>query len=96
MYFCTNKTKNLYRQLSQNHDIEISVTGKDNTWLRIRGRITFDETHEAKVQAFEESTNLRKIYPKGADDEKSVTFYFTEAVATLFSFSEASKNIPLL
>ena len=96
LYFCTNKTKDVYKQLSRNPDIEISVMGNDRTWLRIRGRIAFDDSRKAKVQAFEESANLLKIYPKGADDEKCVTFYFTEAVATLFSFSEASKKIPLV
>jgi hypothetical protein len=39
--------------------------------------------------------DLLWIYPKGAADEPFVTFYFTEAIATLFSFSEAPKNIPL-
>jgi uncharacterized pyridoxamine 5'-phosphate oxidase family protein len=96
LYFCTNKTKDVYRQLSQNPEIEISDMGQDRTWLRIRGRIAFDDTHDAKVQAFEESPNLRKVYPKGADDDKFVTFYFTEAVATLYSFSDAPKNIQLL
>ncbi|HMK76229.1 MAG TPA: pyridoxamine 5'-phosphate oxidase family protein [Thermodesulfobacteriota bacterium] len=94
LYFCTNKTKDVYKQLKQNPDIEISDMG-NNVWLRIRGRIAFDETREAKAQAFEESSNLLRIYPKGADDETFVTFYFTEAVATLFSFTEAPKNIPL-
>jgi uncharacterized pyridoxamine 5'-phosphate oxidase family protein len=94
LYFCTNKTKDVYKQLKKNPDIEISDMG-NNVWLRIRGRIAFDETREAKVQAFEESPNLLRIYPKGADDETFVTFYFTEAVATLFSFTEAPKNIPL-
>ena len=94
LYFCTNKTKDVYKQLKKNPDIEISDMG-DNVWLRIRGRIAFDETREAKAQAFEESANLLRIYPKGADDETFVTFYFTEAVATLFSFTEAPKNIPL-
>ena len=96
VYFCTNKTKDVYKQLSQNPEIEISDMGNDGTWLRIRGRIAFDETREAKAQAFEESANLLKIYPKGVDDETFVTFYFAEAVATLFSFTEAPKNIPLL
>ena len=94
LYFCTNKTKDVYKQLKQSPDIEISDMG-NNVWLRIRGRIAFDETREAKAQAFEESPNLLKIYPKGADDETFVTFYFTEAVATLYSFTEAPKNIPL-
>ena len=96
LYFCTNKTKDVYRQLSQNPEIEISDMGQDGTWLRIRGRIVFDDTRDAKAQAFEESANLLRIYPKGADDETFVTFFFTEAVATLFSFSEAPKKIPLL
>lgn len=94
LYFCTNKTKDVYKQLKKNPDIEISDMG-NNVWLRIRGRIAFDETREAKAQAFEQSPNLLRIYPKGADDETFVTFYFTEAVATLFSFTEAPKNIPL-
>jgi uncharacterized pyridoxamine 5'-phosphate oxidase family protein len=96
LYFCTNKTKEVYSQLKQNPDIEISVMGSDgSTWLRVRGRIAFDETREAKVQAFDESANLLRIYPKGADDEVFVTFYFTEAVATAFSFTAAPKNVPL-
>ena len=96
LYFCTNKTKDVYKQLKQNPDIEISDMGSDgNTWMRVRGRIIFDETREAKAKAFEQMPDLLRIYPKGADDELFVTFYFTEAVATLFSFSEAPKNIPL-
>ena len=94
--FCTNKTKDVYRQLSQNPEIEISDMGNDSTWLRIRGRIAFDDTRDAKAQAFKESARLLQIYPKGADDETFVTFYFTEAVATLYSFSGAPKKIPLL
>lgn len=97
LYFCTNKTKDVYKQLKKNPEIEISDMGKgNNVWLRIRGSIAFDENREAKAQAFEESANLLRIYPKGADDETFVTFYFTEAVATLFSFTEAPKHIPLL
>ncbi len=96
MYFCTNKTKEVYRQLVSNPEIEISDMGSDMTWLRIRGRIAFDESRDARVQAFAESANLLKVYPKGADDETFVTFYFTEAVATLFSFTAAPKNIPLV
>jgi uncharacterized pyridoxamine 5'-phosphate oxidase family protein len=95
LYFCTNKTKEVYKQLKQNPDIEISDMGVNSTWLRIRGRIAFDETREAKVKAFEHMPDLLKIYPKGADDELFVTFYFTEAVATLYSFKEKPKNIPL-
>lgn len=96
LYFCTNTTKEVYKQMSRNPEIEISDMGSDGTWMRVRGRIAFDDTREAKAQAFTESENLLKIYPKGADDETFVTFYFTEAVATLFSFTAAPKSIPLV
>ncbi len=95
LYLATNKTKEVYMQLEQNPDIEISVMGSDRTWLRIRGKIAFDNTHEAKAQAFEVMPALLDLYPKGADDEIFVTFYFTEAVATLYSFKASPKNIPL-
>jgi uncharacterized pyridoxamine 5'-phosphate oxidase family protein len=94
LYFCTNTTKDVYKQLKKNPNIEISDMGKD-TWLRISGKIAFDETREAKAQAFEEMPALSMIYPKGADDEQFVTFYFTEAEAKLFSFSAEPKIIPL-
>lgn len=95
LYFCTNKTKDVYKQLVQNPDIEISSMGANGAWLRVRGRIAFDETREAKAQVFIESPDLLKKYSKGADDEIFVTFYFSEAVATLFSFTESPKIVPL-
>ena len=96
LYLCTSKSKDVYRQMVQNPDIEISVMGADNTWLRIRGRIAFDDSRKAKAQAFEESPRLLNIYTKGADDENFVTFFFTEAVATLYSFDEGPKTLPLI
>jgi uncharacterized pyridoxamine 5'-phosphate oxidase family protein len=54
LYFCTNKTKDVYKQLKQNPDIEISHMASNATWLRIRGRIAFDETREAKAKVFEQ------------------------------------------
>jgi len=96
LYFCTNKTKDVYRQLVASPEIEISDKGSYDTWLRIRGRVEFDDSREAKAQAFDEAPNLLRIYPKGADDETFVTFYFVDARATLFSFSQASKALPLL
>jgi len=95
LYFCTNKTKDVYKQLVKNPDIEISGMGADGTWLRIRGKIAFDESRDAKVQAFAEAPNLLKLYTKGADDEIFVTFYFTEAQATLYSFTGAPTSLPL-
>jgi len=95
LYFCTNKTKDVYKQMVKNPDVEISSLGTDGKWVRLRGKVVFDDSREAKVQAFKESDMLLQIYPKGADDETFVTFYLTDAQATLYSFTDAPQNIPL-
>ncbi|HPP05800.1 MAG TPA: pyridoxamine 5'-phosphate oxidase family protein [Syntrophorhabdaceae bacterium] len=97
LYFCTNKTKEVYRNLIENPSTEICAVGKDGmTWLRIRGIVEFDESKEAKAQVFKEAPQLLKIYPKGADDEIFVTFYFKEAEAKLFSMGANPKDIDLI
>ncbi len=70
LYFCTNKTKDVYKQMSQNPEVEISDMGSDGTWLRIRGRIAFDapRTQRSRPRGIREPS---QIYPKGADDEPS-------------------------
>ena len=35
LYFCTNKSKDVYKQMFQNPDVEISSMGTDGTWLRV-------------------------------------------------------------
>ena len=95
LYLCTNKTKDVFKQLVKYPNVEISGMGAEGTWLRITGKVAVDDSREAKVQAFEVAPNLLQIYTKGADDETFVTFYFTEAKATLYSFREGPKNLPL-
>jgi uncharacterized pyridoxamine 5'-phosphate oxidase family protein len=95
LYMCTNKTKDVYKQMVKCPNVEISGMGSDGTWLRVCGKVAMDDSREAKAQAFEVAPNLLQIYPKGADDPIYVTFYFTEATATLYSFKDAPKTIPL-
>ena len=96
LYICTNKTKDVFKQMQKNPEVEISDMGTEGTWLRIRGKVAVDDSREAKAQAFKEAPTLLQIYPKGADDETYVTLYFTEAVATLYSFTGAPSTIPLI
>ena len=96
LYMCTGKQKDVYKQMKENPGIEISAMGPEGTWLRVRGDVVFDDSRETKMQAFEEAPMLLQIYPKGADDENYVTFYLSEAKATLYSFAEAPKELPLI
>ena len=95
-YMCTNKTKDVYKQMVKCPNVELSAMGTDGTWLRVCGKVAFDDSREAKAQAFQASAMLLQLYPKGAEDEIFVTFYFTEAKATLYSFQGGPKEIPLI
>lgn len=95
LYMCTNKTKDVFKQMVKNPDVELSAMGPEGTWLRVRGTVAVDDSKEAKVQAFKEAPMLLQIYPKGAEDENYVTLYFTKAEATLYSFNNPPKNLPL-
>ena len=94
LYFCTNKTKDVYKQLKQSPDIEISDMGSNSTWLRIRGRIAFDETREAKVKAFEHMPDLLKIYPKGADDELVCDLLLYRGSSHIILFQREAEEYP--
>jgi uncharacterized pyridoxamine 5'-phosphate oxidase family protein len=96
VYFCTNNTKDVYKQMVKNPGVEVSAMGPDGTWLRLSGKAVFDATHEAKAQVFEVNPGLLRAYPKGADDETFLTFYLTDTKATLYSFTAAPKVIPLI
>ncbi|MDW8001419.1 MAG: pyridoxamine 5'-phosphate oxidase family protein [Deltaproteobacteria bacterium] len=53
LYFCTNKKKEVYRDLKENPQIEVCALSKDTKkWIRIRGEVIFDESEEAKAQVF--------------------------------------------
>ena len=96
IYFCTNNTKDVYKQMVKCPDVEMSAMSADGKWLRLCGKAVFDTSRAAKAQAFEESAMLLQIYPKGADEEIFVTFYLKDAEATLYSFTGAPQKIPLL
>jgi uncharacterized pyridoxamine 5'-phosphate oxidase family protein len=95
LYFCTNKTKDVYKQMVKCPAVEMSAMAADGKWLRLCGKAVFDESRDAKAQAFAESAMLLQIYPKGADEEIFVTFCLKDAEATLYSFTDAPKKIPL-
>ena len=96
VYFCTNNTKDVYKQMAANPDVEISAMGADGTWLRLKGKVAFDQSLEAKTQAFVEGPMLLNVYPKGADDETFITFYLNDPQATLYSFAGAPQTLHLL
>ncbi len=62
LYFAIGKHKESYKQLTVNPYTEISATNSKGEWIRIRGKVVFDDREEISHKAFEKEPFLRKLY----------------------------------
>lgn len=87
-YFCTNTTKDVYKQLKKVPYIEFSCTNKEfNMWLRLSGQITFSDDRKMKEKIIESNDPLKNLY-KSADNPIFTIFYLEHGAASIWSFSE--------
>jgi len=89
--FCTNNKKDVYRQLIANPSFEISACGKNNDWLRLKGRAVFCTGTQSKRAALDAAPSLAGMYR--VDDGIFEIFCAEDAEATFYSFSGTSKTV---
>ena len=85
MYFATNNTKPVFKQLVANPKVEISTTSPKFEWLRLSGNAVVDSRSEVKTAMLEAVPSLKTMY--SSDDNIFEVFYLTNAVAVFSSFS---------
>lgn len=94
LYFATNNTKSVFKQLVANPKIEISTTSKKGEWIRLSGNAVVDTRTEAKAAMLEAVPMLKNMY--NLEDGVFSVFYLTNAVAVFNSFSNPTpKTIQL-
>ncbi len=90
LYFTTNNTKEVFKQLIANPKIEISAM-LDGSWIRLSGTAVYDDRLSAREKMLEENPSLTRMY--SADDGIMAVFYIKDATATISSFTDAPKTI---
>lgn len=85
-YFCTNNTKEVYRQLTECPFVEYAVTASDMTMLRISAEIHFTEDPSKKEKALEASPLVKRVY-RSADNPIFKVFYIEHGTAVISDFS---------
>ena len=93
LYFTTNNTKPVFKQLTANPKVEISTTSPKGEWIRLTGKAVVDSRHEVKEAMLEAVPMLKNMY--SLDDDIFELFYLKDAVATFSSFTSAPKTISL-
>ena len=94
IYFCTNNTKNVSKQLKANPSFEVTSASADYKWIRLKGKAVFDSSSAAKAKAFEAAPFLADMY-KTPDNPIFEVFYVKDGEATIYSMDGGAKKIKL-
>jgi uncharacterized pyridoxamine 5'-phosphate oxidase family protein len=87
LYFGTANTKQMYKHMKNNPNIELSTSSKDySTTLRISGKVTFSDDPLLKQRVINENEQVRAIY-KTAENPIFEIFFIEHGTARLQYFT---------
>ena len=85
LWFCTNNTKNVYKDMQANPEIEFCVSSPEYAWIRLNGKAVFENNMEVK-----EGCMLNPIVKgqyESATNPIFEVFYLEDAKAVIADFS---------
>jgi uncharacterized pyridoxamine 5'-phosphate oxidase family protein len=85
LWFCTNNTKEVYRDLQQNPYVQISVSSPSYAWIRLDGKAVFEDNRAVKEGCM--NNPIVKGQYRTADNPIFVVFYLEGAHAVIADFS---------
>ena len=85
LWFCTNNQKDVYKDMMENPEIEISVSSPEYAWIRLAGKAVFENNMEVKEGCM--NNPIVKGQYQTADNPIFEVFYLDEAKATIADFS---------
>ena len=92
LYIQTGLRKDVAKQIQVNPKVELSAF-KDGIWVRLRGTLVHDPDVEAQAHMLAAYPILQDRY--AVDDGNNAVFYFVDAAATFFSFSDEPRLLTL-
>ena len=85
LWFCTNSTKDVYKDMQVNPYVELSVSSPSYAWIRLSGKAVFENNMAAKDMCMANSI-VKGQYGDAANPIFEV-FYLAEARAVIADFS---------
>lgn len=85
LWFCTNSQKDVYKDMQQNPNIEITVSSPEYVWLRLNGKAVF-ENNMAVKEGCMKNPIVQGQY-QTADNPIFEVFYLDGAKAVIADFS---------
>lgn len=85
LWFCTNSTKDVYKDMMNNPEIEVCVSNPTYAWLRVHGKAVFENNMKVKEKAMENP--IVKGGYKTADNPIFEVFYIESPHGVMADFS---------
>lgn len=85
LYIQTGKSKDVYKQIISNNNVEICAFN-NGKWIRVTGKLIEDNRVEAKRHMLDNYPELRGMYNE--EDDNTVVLYFESFKAVIYSFTE--------
>ena len=85
LWFCTNSTKEAYKDMQANPNIEISVSSPTYAWIRLHGKAAFEDNMVVKEMCIQNP--IVKSQYQTADNPIFEVFYLADAHAVIADFS---------
>lgn len=85
LWFCTNNTKDVYKDMQTNPEIEISVSSPEYAWIRLHGTAVFEDNKAVKEMCME--NGIVKGQYQTADNPIFEVFYLDNAHGVIADFS---------
>lgn len=85
LWFCTNSTKDVYKDMQANPYVELSVSSPSYAWIRLSGKAVFENNRAAKDMCM--ANPIVKGQYGDASNPIFEVFYLAEAHAVIADFS---------
>jgi uncharacterized pyridoxamine 5'-phosphate oxidase family protein len=85
LWFCTNNTKDVFKDIQANPEIEVSVSSPAYAWIRLNGKAVF-ENNMAVKEGCMKNPIVQGQY-QTADNPIFEVFYLANATAVIADFS---------
>ena len=86
LWFCTARSKDVFKQLEMNPAVEICAVNPSMTWVRITGKVSFEDSHAIKERILSEQPMIKGIYGT-ADNPDFTTFCIEHGEYAIADFS---------
>ena len=85
LWFCTNSTKDVYKDMQEHPYVELSVSSPSYAWIRLSGKAVFENNMAAKEMCM--ANPIVKGQYGDASNPIFEVFYLAEARAVIADFS---------